>query len=263
MTMKWNFLHAGPGYLKLTELLAYLGISKSTSGVDIVATLLNGTTKEIQMLGVTYDEYYKGNWNGLMEDNKIEHPLYLQNQYKSYWYAFIAEENSMYFHFRRVNDQKGDPSIKNFTKALFAEIDEKRPYKLIIDFRHNNGGNYNKSRPLIDGIKARPWLNQKGKIWAITSRTTFSASSTTCIFLKQETNTTLIGEPGRTHPNKADNNEYMNLPNSKILVEHTTKIKKHWPELGKLDYIPVDVEVTLTFHNYLEGSDPVLDHIFK
>ena len=169
----------------------------------------------------------------------------------------------MYFNFTRVNNQDGKPSIKKFISQLFEEIDELRPDKLVIDFRLNNGGNYNLSRPLIEAIKSRSWLNQKGKVWAITGRRTFSAASVACVFLKQETQTQLIGEVGRTHPNWADNNEYITLPNSRFLIEYTTKIKVHWPEQPDLDHVPVDVEIPPTFSSFSLGKDPVMEYILN
>ena len=98
---------------------------------------------------------------------------------------------------------------------------------------------------------------------AITSRRTFSAASTMCIFLKQGTNAQIIGETGRTHPNWADNNEYMSLPNSDFLIEYTTKIKVHWPEHPDYDRVPVDIKVPLTFEAYAKGVDPVMEYILK
>ncbi len=102
-----------------------------------------------------------------------------------------------------------------------------------------------------------------GKVWAITGRRTFSAASTTCVFLKQETEAQLIGEVGRTHPNWADNNEYMNLPNSDFLIEYTTKVKVHWPEQPSLDHVPVDVEIVPTFEGYSNGKDLVMEYLLS
>lgn len=47
-------------------------------------------------------------------------------------------------------------SIAKFTKRMLAEIDRLRPNKLVIDMRLNRGGNYNLSKPLINGILKRP-----------------------------------------------------------------------------------------------------------
>ncbi len=257
-----EFLHSGPGYLKLTQILAYLGYSTSPTSSEITLEKGDGQQRTLSLKGLGYDAYVKGPWVGLLGENKLELPLYRQNQSKQYWYEYIPEKKMVYFHFRRVSDQKGEPSLKKFTKSLLADVDKYRPDLFVIDLRSNNGGNYHKSEPLIEGIKDRPWLNEKGKVWAITGRTTFSAASVTCIFLKKETNAQLIGEPGRTDPNLADNIEYMQLPNSKLTIEYTTKIKKHWPELTT-DYIPVDVEINQTFDEYRQGIDPVLQFLLK
>lgn len=144
-----------------------------------------------------------------------------------------------------------------------AELDRLKPEKLIIDLRRNNGGNYNLTKPIWEGIKEREWLNQPGKVWAITGRRTFSAAATFSILLKQHTKAKLIGEVSRTHPNKGDNNEYMTLPNSGFLIEYTTRIKKHWPEKPDADRIPVDVSITPTLAAYAQGRDLVLEYLFK
>ena len=257
-----EYLHAGPGYIVLTELLECLGISDNPAEVTFTFGLTDGSTVVRTFQGLDPTEYSNGTWVTVHEKNGIERPLYL-NREGRYWYKYLPESKIMYFHFARVNNEKGRPSIKKFIRDMFREIDELKPEKLVIDFRFNSGGNYNRSRPLIDAIKEREWLDQKGKVWAITGRRTFSAASAACIFLKQETNAQLIGEAGRTHPNLADNNEYMTLPNSGYLIEYTTIVKEHWPERPDLDRIPVDVEIPVTFENYSKGVDAVMEYLMQ
>ena len=255
-----EYLHAGPGYLVLTELLECMDITQDPQAADISFELIDGTKRKISFDGVDAQTYQDGPWKFALTGDL---PLYQSNRKDYYWYQWLAEDQTMYVHIRRMNNQKGAPSIKKFSAALFDEIDEKQPSKLIIDVRNNNGGNYNLSRPIVDGIKKRAWLNKSGSIWAITGRRTFSAASTMCIFLKNETETILIGETGRTHPNLADNNEYMNLPHSDYLIEYTTRIEKHWPERPELDRIPVDVEILPDFESYRKGKDKVLHYILS
>lgn len=258
-----EYLHAGPGYLILTELLAYLDISSSPTQTSFNIELPKGDVVNETLKGLSYDSYNTGTWVTYYEHNSIESPLYISNPASRYWYSRLPESNTMYVNITRLNNKKGGESIKRFTSGLFDQIDQMKPEKLVIDFRLNNGGNYNLSRPIVEAIKSRPWLNKEGKLWAITSRRTFSAASVACIFLKQETNTILVGEIGRTHPNWADNNEYMNLPNSGFLIEYTTKIKAHWPERPDLDHIPVDIEIVPSFEAYSNGSDAVLGYILR
>jgi hypothetical protein len=258
-----EYLHAGPGYLIITELLHCLGITSGPSEAGLTIVINDEKIIERKFQGLAVNDYSNGPWVDFRSLNNLETPLYLTQPNARYWHQYLPEHKTMYFNFSRVNNQKGKPSIKKFVSALFKEIDEKKPEKLIIDFRLNNGGNYNLSRPLIEAIKSRDWLNQKGSVWAISGRRTFSAASIACLFLLQETNTTLVGEPGRTHPNQADNNEYMNLPNSGFLIEYTTKIKKHWPDQPDADRVPVDIVLPPTFEGYSKGIDGVLEYILK
>ena len=61
--------------------------------------------------------------------NGLETPLYQSQTRSFYWYKYLTEEKVMYFNFIRVNNQKGEQSIKSFTKELFAEIDKVKPDK--------------------------------------------------------------------------------------------------------------------------------------
>ena len=255
-----EYLHAGPGYLILTELLACMSITNDPQKARVSFESTNGDLIQKNFEGLTAEEYQNGNWRYARES---EPPLYLSNRKDSYWYHWLAKEGVMYVHISRLNNQKGTSSIKKFTSTLFEEVDQKRPFKLIIDVRLNNGGNYNLSRPIVEAIKEREWLNQKGKLWMITGRRTFSAASAMAIFLIKETEVTLIGESGRTHPNQADNNEYMSLPYSDYLIEYTTKIKKHWPERPQLTMIPVDIEILPDFESYRQGRGIVMEYILK
>lgn len=258
-----EFFHAGPGYLILTELLSYLGGSESLISSSLSFELSDGRNQTITLTGLGQEEYVKGLWLSLLKSLGTPIPLYLQNPQKNYWYEYMKEDGAMYFHFKKVSNQDGGPSLSKFTTELFNAIDKEQPKLFIIDLRNNTGGNYHLSEKLIKEIKSRAWLNQQGKVWAITGKTTFSAALTTCIFLKRETNTTLIGEPGRGNPNSSDNIEYMYLPHSKLKVEYTTKIKKHWPELGNTDHIPVDVSIQTSFEQYIKGNDPILEFILR
>ncbi|OJJ21471.1 hypothetical protein BKI52_13055 [marine bacterium AO1-C] len=255
-----EFVYAGPGYLVLTELLRYLGISDHTQKVTVQIER-NGQTISRTFDGLDYNTYREGPWTNYFRQYQTQTPLYLSTQGAYYWHRYLAEKKTMYLNWVRINNQKRKPSIKRYIGKLFKEIDALRPNKLVIDLRLNNGGNYNLSRPLISAIRARKWLNQPGKIWVITGRRTFSAASMACVFLKNETKATVVGEPGRTHPNKSDNNEVMRLPNTDFLIEYTTRIKKHLPKHPDWDRIPVDVAIPPRFDDYKQGKDAALAYI--
>lgn len=260
---KYEILHAGPDFINLPAVMKYLGLTDNYEKVAFSLTDVSGNTFDVQFNAKSIDEYIKGPWYRYTNEHDIKTPLSATSSKANYWYKYLEKENTVYFYYGVVNNQKGYPTIKKFIKKMFSFIDEVKPEKLVMDLRQNRGGNYHKSEPLIKAIEDRPWLNQSGKVYAISGRTTFSAAMVTCVFLKRETQAILIGEPSRGDPNKADNVEHFNLPNSGLRIEYTTKVKRHWPELGNADHVPVDIDIPLLFADYSRGVDAVMEYILK
>ncbi|MBT8229457.1 MAG: hypothetical protein KJO50_04305 [Bacteroidia bacterium] len=259
----YEILHAGPRFLVVPDILKYLGAIESTS--EATLTLVDNSGQEIEkkVQSVTQNTYGDGPWKTYNDLNGISPLLRDKNNDRNYWYEYLKDQNTIYLCLNRMNNQKGQASIKKTVSKLFEDIDQIKPQKLVIDIRRNTGGNYNLSRPLIEEIKDRNWLNQDGKIFVLNGRTTFSAAMVTSIFLKRETAAILVGEPSRGHPNKCDNNEYMTLPNSGLSIEYTTKVEKHWPELGDATFVPIDVEIPHRFSDYKDGKDGTLEYVLQ
>lgn len=259
----YEILHAGPSFLMLPDVLKSMGVLDTTSEVPLILINDSNTTENRIVKSVDLSEYINGPWKTYFDLHGLKPMLYKKHLDRNYWYEYLEEEKTMYFYLGRVNNQKGQPSLKKVVTNLFKMVDKVHPEKLVIDVRKNSGGNYNKSRPLIEAIKERPELNKAGKIFVINGRTTFSAAMVTSIFLKTETEAILVGEPSRGHPNKCDNNEYMTLPNSQLSIEYTTKVKKHWPALNDASYVPIDKQIPLLFTDYKEGVDAVMAYILN
>jgi len=261
---KYEILHAGPTFLVVPEVLSFLKIIEDKTTVLLTLETEDAEVLENQNIEpVKNKEYTNVSWTTIFDVNAIKEPLRRKNRGQDYWFKYIEEDKTMYFNFSRNNDQKGQPTIKSVVSAMFKEINIRKAEKLIIDLRANRGGNYKKSRPLINAIKKHSSINKEGKLYAITGRTTFSAAMVTSIFLKKETNAILVGEPSRGHPNKTDNVEYMTLPNSNLQIEYTTKVKRHWAALKDLDHVPVDVPIPSKFKDYKGGTDATLNYILK
>ncbi|WP_422105459.1 S41 family peptidase [Winogradskyella sp.] len=259
----YEILYAGTTFMLSPEVLKFLDIIDDMAQVQFELEDSSGRIIHETIIPLSIAEYKAGDWVSYTQMNAIQPTLSQKNQGKDYWYKYIAEHNAMYMYFGQVNNQKGEPSLKKFFKNMFKEIDNTKAQKLIVDLRYNTGGDNSKSKPLIEAIKKHPYLNKEGRVYVITGRMTFSAAMATAVFLKRQTNAILIGEPSRGNPNKSNNVEHKRLKNSGLLVEYTTRIIKHWPELGDLDHVPVDIEILKRFEHYQKGVDPVLEYIVK
>ncbi|MBX2875267.1 MAG: hypothetical protein KTR30_24330 [Saprospiraceae bacterium] len=256
---KMETIHMAPIYMLAPRLLFELGITSAPNTVQL--QLADGGAVAID--GITIQDYQKIEWKNVKDLKNLSPPLYLQNHTKSYWHTYLEESNIFYFKYNRVRNQKGEKSIASFTKSMFAEIDRIRPSKLIIDMRHNRGGNYNLSKPLIKGILKRSWLNQPDKIFIFTSRVTFSAASATTLFLKRDAKVTIVGEHSRSKPNGSQNSEVMELPHSKLRISYTNRLIVHWPDKGTDKLPPLDIPLALRFEDYAQAKDPLLDWVLQ
>ena len=194
---QYEILHSIPSYLLLPQAMKFMGLTDDLKQAQFRLKDSNGQIKELNIEAMSIEDYLNGKWINYRNIHNITPPLSATPSEKWHWYRYIPESKTMYFYYGSVSNQDKNPKIKKVIKSLFAEIDEIKPEKLIIDMRRNSGGNYNNSQPLLKAIQDRKWLNQKDKIYAISGRRTFSAAMVTSVWLKNQTNTMLIGEPAR------------------------------------------------------------------
>ena len=89
----------------------------------------------------------------------------------------------MYVSFRRYDD------LDDTARELFQVMDREPPKRLVIDLRQNGGGDFFEGRKhLVNPVKSRPALNQKGRLFVIIGRRTFSAAMVNAIDFRKETN---------------------------------------------------------------------------
>lgn len=256
---KMETWYMAPIYMLAPRILYEFGISSAQNTVQL--ELADG--QKVSIDGLTIEDYGQQKWKNVRTLENLEAPMYLAQRTKQYWYRYLATSKVLYFQYNRVKNQKGEPSIARFVKNMFMEIDRVRPEKIIIDMRHNRGGNYNLSKPLVKGILKRAWLNEPGKIFIFTGRQTFSAASATTLFLKRDANVTIVGECSRSKPNGSQNSEAMKLPNSKLRVSYTNRLIVHWPEKGREKLPPLDVAIPIRFEDYAQAKDPLLDWVLQ
>jgi hypothetical protein len=158
-----------------------------------------------------------------------QEPLFRQRPQEQFWYSQLPDGQTMYVSFRRYDDL-GDKA-----RQLFQAIDRSPPKRLVIDLRQNGGGDFFEGRKhLVNPVKSRPVVNQKGRLFVIIGRRTFSAAMVNAIDFRKDTQAILVGEPIGERPNSYSENDEMTLPNSRIVVSYSTRYYKfvdpNWPD---------------------------------
>ncbi|HXL80080.1 MAG TPA: tetratricopeptide repeat protein [Pyrinomonadaceae bacterium] len=255
-----------PYHLRSLPLLSALGLVS-----DIKKTQLNvrDATGNERVVTVEADSTHPNSviWNNFPADwitfaqsLPAPLPLYLKSANTNYWFEYLPDSKVVYFQYNRVVDDKQEP-LAALTERLFKFINEHDVEKLVIDMRWNNGGNTFLSQPLLYSLIKSDKINQKGKLFVIIGRRTFSAAQNTTTFFERHTKAIFVGEPTGSRPNFVGEETPFVLPYSKITVNISDL---YWQSSWPMDYrtwIAPQLYTPPTFVAYRANRDPAMEAI--
>jgi len=133
--------------------------------------------------------------------------------------------------------------------------------KLVIDLRWNNGGNTALAPPLIHGLIRNDKINQRGKLFVIIGRRTFSAAQNTSTYLERHTNAIFVGEPSGASPNFVGEEDFVTLPYSQVPMNVSDLYwQSSWPR-DQRTWIGPEIYVPPTFEAYRSNRDLALEAV--
>jgi hypothetical protein len=155
---------------------------------------------------------------------------------------------------------RGYQELGEKARELFEFLDDHPVERLVIDLRQNGGGDFFMGRKhLIKPIVERPAINQKGKLFVLIGRQTFSAAMVNAIDFRKETNATLVGEPIGERPNSYSENDEMTLPSSRLVVSYSTRYYQFLEQ--DVPAVMPDQRVDPSWEAYKSGRDPAMDWV--
>lgn len=170
----------------------------------------------------------------------------------------IPDLDAVWFQFNQVRDATSGPSLAAFADTLRDTLRETRADHLIVDVRHNNGGNSGLLQPLLRTLVTWQDAAPGHRIWVVTGRNTFSAAQSFINHVERWTDAVFVGEPSSSRPNFSGEETSLVLPWSGV---RGTISSRYFQDSGPLDHrqwIDVDLPVPLTADHYFAGHDPVL-----
>ncbi|MDY0781464.1 S41 family peptidase [Tenacibaculum sp. IB213877] len=200
-----------------------------------------------------------------------EIPLYLKNERKYFWSHYLTPENIYYIQYNKcyskeVEEQYGNPkkatnlpSFKQFSNHVFSDLKTKEIDKLVFDMRFNPGGNSLQGTEFIKKLSEFKHLNQKGKLFVVIGKHTYSSAILNTLGFKNYTNATIIGEETSGKPNHFGEVKTFRLPNSNLKVYYSTKYFKKVD--NDVHTIIPDVKINTTFSDFINGTDPTLEWV--
>jgi tetratricopeptide (TPR) repeat protein len=183
-------------------------------------------------------------------------PLWLRDPKDKFWFRYLPDSKSVYVQFNQVGNKESE-TVEDFAKRLFAFIEENPVERLVLDLRLNRGGDGGLNRPLLLAIIKSDKVNQKGKLFVLIGRSTWSAAQFLVNDLERYTEAIFVGEPTGGKVNAYGDSRKITLPNSGI----TVRVSSLWwqgDERDKRPWKAPDVAADLTFEDYRASLDPAL-----
>ena len=187
-------------------------------------------------------------------------PLYMRNANKFFWVEYLDEEQTLYFKYNVCRNMSG-LTVQKFIEDLLEFMESHPVLRLVVDLRNNGGGNSNLLMPFITSLKERKQINQKGRLYVVVGRQTFSSAVLNALAFQNGTEAVFVGEPTGGKPNHFGEVKGFMLKNSKIGIQYSTKYFTHSKE-DTSSFNP-DVLIKPSIRDYLEYRDPVLEYILN
>jgi hypothetical protein len=257
----------GPEVLRWTPLIHALGLTADPGQATLTVRFPDQTTGTVEVKSVA-DPYTSltaprpAGWISLPDTVGAPMPLYLRNSDTPYWFEYLPAEAVVYFQFNGVGDQPLEP-IADFCERLFTFIDNHQVSKLVIDLRWNGGGNTYLVQPLLHRLIGCTKVNQRGCLYVIIGRGTFSAAQNTATAIERETNAIFVGEPSGSGPNFIGETIPFALPYSKALVNVADLYwQTSWP-MDHRPWIAPELYAPPSFLAYSQNLDPAMDAVLS
>ena len=188
----------------------------------------------------------------------VDKPLHLRNRQANYWYEYLPASGTLYVQYNQCVEIPGKP-MAAFGAELAAAARSHTVDRLILDLRHNTGGNSALLAPMLSELyTTAPHLDDPNRFFVVIGPRTFSSALMNAFELDRNTRATLVGLPTGGKPNHFGNVATFTLPRSGILVQVSTRFFQLVAD-GDPPALMPDIEVPSTAGDYFAGRDAVLD----
>jgi hypothetical protein len=208
-------IHKVPDLLVIPEVLHAMNLVTRLEQVDWQTEQRDGERRTIRIRPVRRGGALT--WIDTSDGAPGSTALWRKDRHNKFWFEHLTDARAVYVQFNSVRD-KPDETIAAFFGRVFDCVDANHVDRFMLDIRLNGGGNGTLNQPIIHGLIKRDWLNQRGRLYTIIGRATFSAAMMLAVDLERHTRTLFVGEPTGTSPNMYGETGTITLPNSRLTI---------------------------------------------
>jgi len=197
-----------------------------------------------------------------MGPNGPSQALWLQQPQTPFWVSELPD-GVVYAQVNQIADTD-EQTMGAFGQDVLDELRRQNASVLVIDLRHNNGGNANHARDFVRALASFEPLSEPGRLFVLTGPRSFSATMYLVGALEQYLEPTLVGMPTGGRPNFYSTERTFRLPYSG--VEGSISARMHIDGFSADDrrpWFPPDYVVWPTGADVRDGRDPLLELVLE
>jgi hypothetical protein len=249
-----NLLSYGPLYLRVSELLAGLGVIDAPGPTAFRLVGRDGKTRNVTIDPITPEEDVDWNSGLPMRLPPTDAP-WLKRQGEALWWDYLPASRTL---FVQQNEVQG--GIAGICREILDRAMQDDVARVVLDLRHNGGGDNTTLAPLEETLR-HATINRPGRLDVIVGRITFSAAANLATDLEGETSATFAGEAMGGSPNQYGDARRIDLPSGRQALYMATRYwERSTPDDQRITIEP-DIAADLSSADYFAGRDPVLQAI--
>jgi tetratricopeptide (TPR) repeat protein len=246
-----------PYLLELPAVLKGLGMIQNADRAELTLLMPDGISTK-KTLGLMDDPERKRKLNS---PPRVEAPLFLRNMNEMHWLQPMPEHRAIYVQVNNIMNDK-DETMAQFGLTLRRAIQEQKPDNIILDIRHNNGGNTFTYVELLRTFIAFSAV-EGHTVYALIGRNVYSAAANFSTDLERLVGPIFVGEPTSQIGNQWGDESQFVLPYSGQIGSFSGlrwQLSHPWDQRHSL---APQVPVELTAKAYFRGEDPALEAVLR
>lgn len=241
--------------LGLPQVLAEVGLVHDPARVEVTLRDPDGRERVLVLDSVARAD--QQGWAAFAPQGWTN-PLYRTRMDEPWWWTELAEAGVLYFQYNRCAQTPEAPFVV-LAAEILERLDRGDLQRLVIDLRHNGGGDSRVLEPLLAGLSRRRAWRGAQRIVVLIGNATYSSAQMNALELRRDLGARLVGEPSAQKPNSFGEVRAFRLPFSGLEVGCSTRTYRQVD--GDPPTFDPDVLVPTTFDDVYRGRDPVLEWV--